>query len=122
MSDSKVTTLDDAAALADDAVTTTTRASAPKTSAKTVKGANHDTTLSGSKRVVTIHPTNDEGGSEAVFLSLNGYAYQIPRGTPVEVPEEVVAILKNAKMEIMSFGKDGEVLVRETQRFPFSAE
>jgi hypothetical protein len=121
MSDSKVTTLDDAAALADDAVTTT-RASAPKAAAKAVKGANHDAALTGKKRVVTIHPTNDEGGSDAVFLSLNGYAYQIPRGTPVEVPEEVVQILKNAKMEIMSFGKDGEVIVRETQRFPFSAE
>jgi len=120
MSDSKVTTLDDAAALADAAVPS--NKIAPKTSAKAVKGANHDAALSGKKRVVTIHPTNDEGGSDAVFLSLNGYAYQIPRGTPVEVPEEVVSILKNAKMEIMSFGKDGEVIVRETQRFPFSAE
>lgn len=120
MSDSKVTTLDDAAALADGAVAT--RTAAPKAAAKTVRGANHDTALSGNKRIVTIHPTNDEGGSEAVFLSLNGYAYQIPRGTPVEVPEEVVSILKNAKMELMAFGKDGEVLVRETQRFPFSVE
>lgn len=120
MSDSKVTTLDDAAALADAAVPASQKA--PKMATKAVKGANHDAALSGNKRIVTVHPTNDEGGSEAVFLSLNGYAYQIPRGTPVEVPEEVVAILKNAKMEIMSFGKDGEVLVRETQRFPFSVE
>lgn len=119
MSDSKVTTLDDAAALADGAVTSKT---APKSAAKAVKGENHDSALTGKKRVVTIHPTNDEGGSDAVFLALNGYAYQIPRGIPVEVPEEVLQILKNAKMEIMSFGKDGEVLVRETQRFPFSAE
>jgi uncharacterized protein (DUF1501 family) len=119
MSESKVTTLEDAAAAADLAVATH---QAPKASAKTVKGANHDAALTGKKRIVTVHPTNDEGGSDAVFLSLNGYAYQIPRGTPVEVPEEVVQILKNAKMEIMSFGKDGEVLVRETQRFPFSAE
>ncbi len=118
MSDSKVTTLDDAAAMADEVTTKAT----PKAAAKAVKGANHDAALTGKKRVVTIHPTNDEGGSDAVFLALNGYAYQIPRGIPVEVPDEVVQILKNAKMEIMSFGKDGEVLVRETQRFPFSAE
>lgn len=119
MSDSKVTTLDDAAALADAAIPTK---STPKTASKAVKGANHDAALSGKTRVVTVHPTNDEGGSEAVFLALNGYAYQIPRGIPVEVPEEVLQILKNAKMEIMSFGKNGEIVVRETQRFPFSAE
>jgi hypothetical protein len=40
MSDSKVTTLDDSAALADAAIATTTK---PKTAAKAVKGANHDT-------------------------------------------------------------------------------
>jgi hypothetical protein len=57
-----------------------------------------------------------------VFVSLNGYAYQIPRGIPVEVPDEVVQILKNAKQELMSFGKGGEIITRETQRFPFSVE
>ena len=118
MSDSKVTTLDDAAAMADEAVVTTKAAR----TTKTVKGANHDGALSGNKRIVTVHPTNDEGGSDAVFLALNGYAYQIPRGIPVEVPAEVVEILKNAKMEIMSFGKGGETVLRETQRFPFSIE
>ena len=116
MSDSKVTTLDDSAALADEVVTKT------KTGSKAVKGANHDEALQGKTRVVTIHPTNDEGGSDAVFLSLNGYAYQVPRGIPVDVPIEVIEILKNAKQSITSFGKGGELIVRETQRFPFSVE
>ena len=119
MSDSKVTTLDDSAALADATIATTTK---PKTAAKAVKGANHDTNLTGKMRVVTVHPTNDEAGSDAVFVSLNGYAYQIPRGIPVAVPDEVVQILKNAKQELMSFGKGGEIITRETQRFPFSVE
>lgn len=119
MSDSKVTTLDDSAAMADEIV-----ASAPKAkaAAKAIKGANHDAALTGKTRIVTIHPTNDEGGSDAVFLALNGYAYQIPRGIPVEVPDEVVQILKNAKQELTSFGKAGELITRETQRFPFSVE
>lgn len=119
MSDSKVTTLDDSAAMADDVVATPTRS---KAATKAVKGANHDAALTGKTRVVTIHPTNDEAGSDAVFLSLNGYAYQIPRGIPVEVPDEVVQILKNAKQELTSFGKGGELITRETQRFPFSVE
>jgi hypothetical protein len=117
MSDSKVTTLDDSAALADDVVTKSKPAAS-----KAVKGANHDAALQGKVRVVTVHPTNDEGGSDAVFLSLNGYAYQIPRGIPVEVPDEVVQILKNAKQSLTSFGKGGELITRETQRFPFSVE
>lgn len=116
MTDTKVTTLDDAAAAADAAV-----ASKSTPAVRKAKGANHDTTLSGAKRIVTIHPTNDEGGSDDVFLSINGYAYQIKRGEPVEVPEELYLVLQNAKQELMTFGKDGEVVVRTTQRFPFSA-
>lgn len=116
MSDSKVTTLDDSAALADEVV------AAPKATraAKAIKGANHDSALSGNKRILTIHQTNDEGGELDVFLSINGYAYQIKRGEPVEVPEEVVEVLKNAKQELMSFGQGGQVIVRETPRYPFS--
>jgi formylmethanofuran dehydrogenase subunit B len=121
MTDSKVTTLDDSAALADEAVSSTGKTKTV-VAAKAAKGANHDSALSGKKRTVTIHPTNDEGGSDAVFLAINGYAYQIPRGIPVEVPDEVVQVLKNAKQELMSFGKGGEVTTRETQRFPFSVE
>lgn len=116
MSDSKVTTLDDSAALADEIVATK---AAPK-AAKAIKGANHDSALSGNKRILTIHQTNDEGGELDVFLSINGYAYQIKRGEPVEVPEEVVEVLKNAKQELMSFGQGGQVIVRETPRYPFS--
>lgn len=116
MSDSKVTTLDDAAAAADAAV-----ASKPR-QVRAAKGANHDSALSGGKRVLTIHPTNDEGGSDDVFLALNGYAYQIKRGEPVEAPEELIEIIKNAKQELMSFGRDGQVIARETQRYPFSVQ
>lgn len=116
MSDSKVTTLDDAAAAADVAV-----AGKAAPAVRKAKGANHDATLSGGKRVITIHPTNDEGGSDDVFVSINGYAYQIKRGEPVEVPEEVFFVLRDAKQELMVFGKDGEVVTRTTQRFPFSA-
>jgi hypothetical protein len=118
MSDSKVTTLDDAAALADEAVTTK---AAPR-AAKTLKGANHDAALSGNKRILTIHQTNDDGGSEDVFVGVNGYGYQIKRGEPVEVPEEVVKVIENAKQELMVFGKDGQVITRTTPRYPFSVQ
>lgn len=102
--------------MADDLVST----KAPPKAAKTLKGANHDSALSGKKRILTIHQTNDEGGELDVFLSINGYAYQIKRGEPVEVPEEVVEVLSNAKQELISFGPGGKLLTRVTPRYPFS--
>lgn len=117
MSDSKVTTLDDAAALADKAMKT--KASTP---VKKAQGANHDAALTGSKRILTIHQTNDDGGAEDVFVGVNGYGYQIKRGEPVEVPEEVVQVIANAKQELMTFGKDGNVIARTTPRFPYSVQ
>jgi hypothetical protein len=117
MSDSKVTTLDDAAALADANVSTKA-----KTPVSKVKGANHDAALSGARRILTIHQTNDDGGGEDVFVGINGYGYQIKRGEPVEVPEEVVQVIANAKQELMTFGKDGQVISRTTPRFPYSVQ
>ena len=85
-----------------------------------LKGSNHDATLSGKTGTVTIHPTEGDGGSDAVFLSINGYAYQIPRGMPVEVPSEVIEVLRNAKQTILSFGQGGALVERTVQRFAFS--
>lgn len=89
---------------------------------KTVKGANHDVELSGAKKTITIHTSDAEGGHDAVFLSINGFGYQIPRGTPVEVPVEVVHVLENAK--VTSYSPDpknpGEFIERITNRFAFS--
>lgn len=106
---SQVTTLDDE---------TPEKTAAP---AAALKGANHDSALSGKTRTVTIHPNDSEGGSDAVFLSINGYAYQIPRGIPVDVPVEVIEVLNNARQTVMSFGQGGSLVERNTPRFAFSA-
>lgn len=107
---SQVTTLDDgdAAASADVATTPAFIASA-------------DAEMSGEKAVVTIHPVEGDGGSDAVFLQVNGYAYQIPRGKPVEIPVELLEVLKNARMTHYSQGAGGAVSERTVQRFAFSA-
>lgn len=97
---------------------------APKaaTKAAAVKGANHDVALSGKTRTITIHTSEAEGGHDAVFLSINGYGYQIPRGTPVEVPVEVLHVLENAKVTSYSPSKTpGEFIERTAHRFAFSA-
>lgn len=111
-SQSQVTTLD----VEDEAAAAVAEA-AP---AAKVSGANHDAALSGKKRTVTVHATDGDGGNDAVKLGINGYTYQIPRGIPCEVPDEVIQVLENAKTTIMSFGQGGAVVERTVPRFAFS--
>lgn len=80
-----------------------------------------DIALSGKKKTITIHTSESEGGHEAVPIGLNGYMYQVPRGTPVEVPEELVGILENAKVTTFHPGaKAAEFVERTSNRFAFS--
>ncbi len=71
------------------------------------KGNGHDVALSGKKATITIHAGEGENGQDAVFVGLNGFAYQIPRGEPWEVPVEVLMIIENAVTEILSTDKGG---------------
>jgi len=89
---------------------------------KELKGTGNDVALSGQRRTITIHPTDGDGGSDAVFVSLNGYGYQIPRGEPFSVPVEVIEIIKNARTTVLSSGEGGKVLERTVQRHAFSLE
>lgn len=86
-----------------------------------VVGKNHDSSLSGKRATVTIHPTNDEGGGDAVFVSVNGYAYQVPRGTPQNVPVEVLSVLKNTVQTLSIAQPKGGVTERDVHRFGFHA-
>jgi hypothetical protein len=81
-----------------------------------------DIALSGKKKTITIHTSEVEGGHDAVPIGLNGYMYQVPRGMPVEVPEELVAILENAKVSTYHPARDGstELVERVSNRFAFS--
>lgn len=111
-SNSSVTTIDDKA----------DQAYVAAAVAATIVGKNHDDALSGERRLITIHPTNEEGGSDAVPVGLNGYMYQIPRGVPCNVPVEVIEIIKNAKTTIMQTAIGGGFTERDAQRFAFSLE
>ena len=82
----------------------------------------HDIALSGKKKTITIHTSDAEGGHDAVPIGLNGYMYQVPRGMPVEVPEELVHILENAKTSTYHPAGNGstELIERVSNRFAFS--
>lgn len=108
--DSKVTTIDDGS----------TASTAATVDAAVVVATNHDAALSGRKRILTVHQSDGDGGNDAVFIQINGYAYQIPRGKPVEVPEEVIEVLNNAKQTSVHFGQGGSLTETTKPRFAFS--
>lgn len=112
---SQVTSLDDETP--DTAAQAVAEAEAPR-----VKGANHDAELSGNRRTITIHPTEGDGGSDAVPVAVNGFMYQIPRGKPFSVPVEVIEVLKNAKTTKYAQAPGGGVVESTVQRFAFSLE
>lgn len=114
--DTQVTTIDDTPSAA------TTAAKQPAAAKRVPKVDGHDIALSGTKKTITIHASNEEGGQDAVPIGLNGYMYQVPRGVPVEVPEELVQILENAKTSSYHPAGPGktELIERVHNRFAFS--
>lgn len=118
MTDSTVTTLDDPAPDA-----AAQAAAAP--AAKPGKGAKAAATkqpagaveagLTGDRVTITIHSGEGSAGREDVPVFVNGFGFQIKRGKPVEVPVEVVEVLKNA---VTTQYENGEAI--EVPRFAYS--
>lgn len=111
--DSQITTLDDPIEAPKPAAKKTAKSKAAD--ANRLTGANMDAELSGKMVMLTIHPTSNPGGRKAMFVGLNGYAYQIPRGTPWKVPAEVADVVANA---ITTTYEGGAVV--ENPREPFT--
>lgn len=110
MSDTTVTTLDDAPEVEAKAAATKATAKSSKASA-----AAKEAGLAGTTKSITIHPGEGTAGREDVFIAVNGYAFNIKRGKPVEVPAEVVDVLKNA---VTTQYENGEAI--EQPRYAFS--
>lgn len=104
----------------DEAPATQTAAAKTNSAKRAPKVDGFDIALSGKKKTITIHASETEGGHDAVPIGLNGYMYQVPRGAPVEVPEELVFILENAKTSTFHPGKDGQLIERVSNRFAYS--
>lgn len=115
MSDSKVTSLDNAPA-------TTSAAAKAVVASKTVKtvGGGGDASLSGDKKTIEIFAQDGENGDQEVLIGVNGVMYQIKRGEPVAVPEEVLHVLRNAITTVTSSAPGGGVTTREVPRYQFN--
>lgn len=124
MSDSQVTTLDDAPATAGapikTAKTLTGKAAAPKTESAVSADASTPEVESVQMFNVTVHATGDDTGNDVVEVQPNGRLYRLPRGVPCRVPAEVLHILENAvvtKYKVVG----AEVVESNIPRFPFTA-
>ncbi len=103
MSDSQISTIDD------------------PVEAKKPRKVSEAKPVVGDRQIITIHSSPDESGSDAVFVGVNEYAYQIPRDKPFEVPSAVVEVLRNAVVTTMKPGPGGAVVERTMPRYAFSA-
>ncbi len=107
MSDSQVTTLEEAPAFG-----------VPKAMAK----AKANKPAEDGKKYfdLLIHQTGDETQSNVVEVSVEGFLTRIPRGITCRVSESVLHVLQNAV--VTSYKKMGdEVMEVNIPRFPFSA-
>lgn len=88
--------------------------------ARAIAGANHDAELSGRKVRVTFFSTQDQGGQDAIFASLNFFAYQIPRDVQVDIPLELVKVFEDANTRMFITSDKGGTTERNVKRFNFS--
>lgn len=73
-----------------------------------------------------VNSEDNDGGSEPVEVSVNGYLYRIPRDTWVVVPEPVVEVLSNAvntRLERRGTDEVGRPILEErhARRFSYQA-
>lgn len=71
------------------------------------------------RRTITMHASGDEEGQNAVPVGVNGKVYQIPRGVPCEVPDEVIGVLENAKTSVYKV-VNGEAVEHLIPRFAYT--
>jgi hypothetical protein len=67
---------------------------------------------------IFIHEAQSQTDPKKVFLSINGFAWDIQRGINVLVPPEVVSALNNAIGE-HTVQSEGGLVTRPMHRFPF---
>lgn len=82
----------------------------------------HNESLSGERKILTIHTAAGEEGNHAVFVGLNGVGYQVPRGKSWNVPAELVSNLENAVEVRYERNSAGKIEPREVPRFAFSVK
>lgn len=88
---------------------------------KSKKQVSKDFESTSKKYKLVIHSQEGIYDTPFVAVGVNGYVYQIPRDVEVEVPKEVIDILKEANYPVPIVNSDGVTVGEKmARRFPFS--
>ena len=73
------------------------------------------------KTVKIFIPSGETSANQGdVFVGHNGKGYQLKRDVEIDVPEEVVEVLRNAKQSVGIQNDDGSLQYRQVMSYPFS--
>lgn len=78
--------------------------------------------FAGDRVELVLNSTEGEVGHQAVFVSINGESFNIPRDTKVIVPVEVIETLDNASMELHEPQPNGTTKVRNVKRYSYTVK
>lgn len=117
----QISSIDDAPEVVKPAATTAATATGGKAAkaARAAAAPADEAAAPAKRRHVTVHASSDETGQNAVEVGVNGVVYQIPRGVPCAVPDEVIHVLENAKISVYKT-VDGVTQEHLIPRFAFS--
>ena len=73
----------------------------------------------GKEYVIVIDEQTGVDGTDTVFISVNGKAYQIVRGYEVVVPYEVIKVLEDAVYKKYKYDDNGNVKEYKVPRFNY---
>lgn len=114
MAQKKVMTIDDAP----EAAAVPAGAEEAKPAVVEVSGNNADPELSGKRAKLTIFEQDTDLGKLDVTLGLNGVAYRIKRNMMVDVPVELIGVLRDSVEEVYE-ANGGQVVKRQRPRFSY---
>lgn len=71
--------------------------------------------------IINIAKSDKPGGSDPVFVGVQGVGYTVPRGIDIAVSPAIVEVLKNAMTDLVTQDTEsGELLHNEVTTYPFS--
>jgi hypothetical protein len=73
-------------------------------------------------RTILINRSDEPGGDQPVWVSVNGRGMFIPRGVPAKIKQRYVDVLRNAVRTVyeQGSGTHDPIVARDVQAYPFS--
>lgn len=69
---------------------------------------------------IIFHNQEGPGGSEDIFVSVNGRAYLIKREHEVSLPPEVMRVIENAEQSVFERGADNRLREKLIKRYSYT--